>query len=139
MEAAGMATLIADGEGYDGVPDFAPYLKPRRLMDVLQPDIRRCGFVDQLTVNSAAEPVGAAVMPHNWGSHTGFLMALQIAKAVKNIPGAEDDRSTCDVFVPEGYEFRNGSYTVPDNPGLSHRVDESVYALKCQPHEIAVT
>jgi D-galactarolactone cycloisomerase len=138
MEAAGIATLIADGEGYDGVPDFAPFLKPRRLMDVLQPDIRRCGFIDELSVNRAAEPVGAAVMPHNWGSHTGFLMTLQIAKAVKNIPGAEDDRSTCDVFIPEGYEFRNGSYSVPDNPGLSHRVDESVYALKCQPKEIVV-
>jgi D-galactarolactone cycloisomerase len=139
MEEAGIATLIADGEGYDGIHDFAPYLKPKRLMDVLQADIRRCGFVDQLPVNRAAEPAGAVLMPHNWGSHTGFLMALQIAKAVKNIPGAEDDRSTCDVFVPEGYEFRGGSYSVPNNPGLSHRVDESVYALKCQPHEVVVS
>jgi D-galactarolactone cycloisomerase len=138
MEQAGIATLIADGEGYDGLSDFEPYLKSKRLMDVLQADIRRCGFLDQLPVNRAAEKAGAVVLPHNWGSHTGFLMALQIAKAMKNIPGAEDDRSTCDVFITEGYEFREGSYTVPDNPGLSYRIDESVYALKCQPKELVV-
>ena len=40
------------------------------------------------------------------------------------MPAAEDDRSTCDVLIPEGYEFRGGSYSVPDNPGLSVRVDE---------------
>ena len=77
-------------------------------------------------------------MPHNWGSQVGVLMALQMAKAVKNIPGVEDDRSTCDVFTTEGYEFRNGAYTVPNNPGLSHRIDEMVYTLKCKPREIVV-
>ena len=38
-------------------------------------------------------------------------------------PGAEDDRSTCDVFVTEGYEFRDGSFRIPNNPWIlaSHR------------------
>jgi D-galactarolactone cycloisomerase len=117
MERAGIRTLIADGESVDEAAEFDPYLKPRRLMDVLQSDIRRLGFLDNLAVAKMAEPPGAVVMPHNWGSHTGFLMALHMAKAVKNIPGAENDRSTCDVFVTEGYEFRDGSYTVPDKPG----------------------
>jgi len=139
MEKAGMRTLIADGENLDQPADFDPYLKPRRLMDVLQTDIRRCGFVDEIEVTRKAEPAGAVLMPHNWGSQTGVLMALQMAKAMKNIPGVEDDRSTCDVFTVEGYQFRNGAYTVPNNPGLSHRVDEAVYTLKCKPREIVVS
>lgn len=139
MRSAGIETLIADGEGYDQPADFDPYLKPRRLIDVLQPDIRRCGFLDILTVNRKAQPAGATVMPHNWGSHTGFLMALHMAKTNVNMPGAEDDRSTCDVFTTEGYEFRDGAYTVPDNPGLSHRIDEAVYALKCARNETVVS
>jgi len=139
MKTAGIQTLIADGESYDQPPQFDPYLKPRRLMDVLQPDIRHFGFLDELTVNRSAEPAGAVLMPHNWGSQVGVLMALQMAKAVKNIPGVEDDRSTCDVFTTEGYEFRNGAYTVPNNPGLSHRIDEMVYTLKCKPREIVVS
>jgi L-alanine-DL-glutamate epimerase-like enolase superfamily enzyme len=78
-------------------------------------------------------------MPHNWGSQTGVVMALQMAKAVRNIPGVEDDRSTCDIFTTEGYEFRDGAYTVPNNPGLSHRIDESVYAMKCRDKEVVVS
>src|SRR5262249_13790254 len=124
MNAAGMQTLIADGENFDQPTDFDPYLRPRRLIDVLQSDIRRCGFVDNMAVARRAEPAGAVVIPHNWGSQTGFLMALHMAKAIKNIPAAEDDRSTCDVFVPEGYDFRDGMYTVPAKPGLSHHIDE---------------
>ena len=139
MDKAGMRTKIADGESADQPGEFEPYLKPRRLMDVLQSDIRRFGFLDNLVVARNAEPAGAIVMPHNWGSHTGVLMALQMAKAVKNIPGVEDDRSTCDVFVAEGYEFKNGSYNVPDKPGLSHHIDESVYTMKCQANQVVVS
>ncbi len=139
MKEAGMQTLIADGEGYDQPEQFDPYLKPRRLMDVLQTDIRRCGFLDELAVTRKSEPAGAVLMPHNWGSQTGVLMALQMAKAVKNIPGVEDDRSTCDVFNLEGYEFRDGAYTVPKNPGLSYRIDEAVYALKCKSSQTIIT
>jgi len=62
-----------------------------------------------------------------------------MAKAVRNIPGVEDDRSTCDVFTVEGYQFRDGAYMVPDAPGLSHRIDESLYTLKCKPGEIVVS
>ena len=139
MEKAGMHTLIADGESTDQAADFDPYLKPRRLMDVLQPDIRRYGFLDSLAVTRKAEPAGAIVASHNWGSSTGFHMGLQISRAVKSIPGAEDDRSTCDVLISEGYEFRDGMYTVPAKPGLSQHIDESVYALKCKAGEVVVS
>jgi D-galactarolactone cycloisomerase len=139
MQKAGIQTLIADGESIDQAADFDSYLKPKRLMDVLQSDIRRFGFLDNLAVTRRAEPAGAVVMPHNWGSHTGFLMALHMAKAVKNIPGAEDDRSTCDVFTTDGYEFRDGSYTVSTKPGLSHHIDESVYAMKCEANQVVVS
>lgn len=138
MAKAGMKTLIADGESVDQPAKFEPYLKPKRLMDVLQPDIRRCGFLDTLAVSRLGEPVGATCMPHNWGSQVGMLMTLQMSKAVKNIPGMEDDRSTCDVFIAEGYDFHKGAYTVPDKPGLAIRIDESVYRLKCKPKETVV-
>jgi L-alanine-DL-glutamate epimerase-like enolase superfamily enzyme len=123
----------------DQAADFDPYLKPRRLMDVLQTDIRRCGFLDNLTASRNGAAAGAVTMPHNWGSHTGVLMALQMSKAVASIPGAEDDRSTCDVLVAEGYDFRDGMYTVPAKPGLSHHIDEAAYAMKCKANEVVVS
>jgi L-alanine-DL-glutamate epimerase-like enolase superfamily enzyme len=62
-------------------------------------------------------------------------MALQLAKACPGVTGVEDDRSTCDALVADGYSFRNGFYTVPDTPGLSLTVDEKTYKQKYQAKE----
>jgi hypothetical protein len=56
------------------------------------------------------------------GSQAGGLMRLQLAKAVRGVTAAEGDRSTCDVIITDGYDFRNGVYSVPDKPGFSIRV-----------------
>lgn len=135
MKAAGIKTLIADGESVDDQSAFQPYLGAERLIDVLQMDIRRGGFVDNASAARLGEESGAITVPHNWGSQVGGLMGLHIAKAVKAITAAEDDRSTCDVIQADGYEFRSGSYTVPDKPGMSISVDEKVYAAKCAGRE----
>jgi L-alanine-DL-glutamate epimerase-like enolase superfamily enzyme len=65
-------------------------------------------------------------------------MGLQISKAITNAIAAEDDRSTCDVILAEGYRFSNGSYTLPEEPGIGIRVDAKIYAEKCQARETVV-
>lgn len=134
----GIKTLIADGENFREARQFDPYLKPRRLMDVLQLDIRQGGFIGCRDLALRGEASGALTVPHNWGSQIGGLMGLQIAKAVKSIIAAEDDRSTCDVILADGYRFSNGYYTLPDEPGMGIRVDAKVYRDKCQAKEIVV-
>jgi L-alanine-DL-glutamate epimerase-like enolase superfamily enzyme len=138
MRHAGIHTRIADGESVRQASELTPYIEPEVLVDVLQMDIRTCGLLENAALAHRAGPLGAVCVPHNWGSQVGALMALQVAKAVTAIPLAEDDRSTCDVVVADGYDFRNGSYAVPDRPGLSIRVDEDVYRLKCKATEVAV-
>jgi L-alanine-DL-glutamate epimerase-like enolase superfamily enzyme len=138
LDQAGMATLIADGENASDIAFFEPYLKPRRLMDILQMDVRAGGLLDNRTLAHMGEAAGAVSIPHNWGSQIGGLMGLHLAKAVSNVVAAEDDRSTCDVVVAEGYEFRHGTYGLPETPGLSIRVDEDVYRLKCKPGEVLI-
>ena len=138
MEKAGMKTLIADGENVGDPRAFEPYLKPKRLLDVLQMDIRRGGFLGNLEMARLGEPAGAVSVPHNWASQIGGLMSLHMSKAVKSVIAAEDDRSTCDVIIAEGYVFKNSSYTVPDASGLGIRVDETVYKEKYQSKEIVV-
>lgn len=139
MRQAGIETLIADGENVGDVRAFEPYLRPRRLMDVLQMDMRRGGFLDCLEMARLGEAAGAISVPHNWASQVGLFMGLHLAKAVKNVAAAEDDRSTCDAIIAEGYQFRNGRYTVPDAPGLGIRVDESVYNGKYRAKEMVVS
>jgi L-alanine-DL-glutamate epimerase-like enolase superfamily enzyme len=139
MAKAGMQTLIADGENMRETQEFEPYLKPRRLMDVVQLDIRRGGFLKCRQLAGMAEAVGGVAMPHNWGSQIGVLMALQLSKACKGAAGAEDDRSTCDVIIADGYTFKNGTYSVPDAPGMNIRVDEKLYRERYQSKETVVT
>jgi L-alanine-DL-glutamate epimerase-like enolase superfamily enzyme len=138
MQKAGVRSLIADGESVRDRAVFDPYLRPRRLIDVLQMDIRVGGFLDNMAVGKMAEAVGAVAIPHNWASQIGGLMGLQVAKAVSGIPAAEDDRSTCDAIIAEGYVFRDGSYSVPDRPGMSIRIDESMYQKKYKAREVII-
>ncbi len=130
LTAAGLKTLIADGENLTQVEPFRPYVQPKRIIDVLQMDIRRGGFVGNQELARLGAPVGAVTVPHNWGSRIGFLMALHFAKAVPNVIAAEDDRSTCDVIVEDGYQYANGQYAVSDAPGLGIHVDVPVYDRK---------
>jgi D-galactarolactone cycloisomerase len=138
MQKGGIKTLIADGENVRQSSELTAYIEPKVLVDVLQMDIRTCGLLENAALARRAGPVGAVCIPHNWGSEVGGLMGLHLSKAVKAVPAAEDDRSTCDALIAEGYEFRGGSYALPDKPGLSLRVNEDVYRLKCKAAEVTV-
>jgi D-galactarolactone cycloisomerase len=139
MEKAGMKTLIADGENFRDPRAFSTYLEPRRLMDVLQLDIRRGGFLGCLEMARLGEPARALTIPHNWGSQVGVRMGLQLSKAAPSVPAAEDDRSSCDAIIAEKYVFKDGFYTVPDAPGLGIDLNEAVYRQNYQGKEIVVS
>jgi L-alanine-DL-glutamate epimerase-like enolase superfamily enzyme len=139
LAEAQINTLIADGEGWHEAAQFEPYLEPHRLVDVLQMDIRRGGFLGNLAVARIGEAAGAITVPHNWASQIGLFMGLQFAKAVGSAPLAEDDRSTCDVIEADGYRFEKGFYAVPSDPGLGIHVDSKVYDSKYKKYEMVVT
>ena len=61
----GMQTLIADGENLSRPEQFQAYLRPRRLIDVLQLDIRRGGFLG----NREAARLGAPERRFAHASH----------------------------------------------------------------------
>jgi L-alanine-DL-glutamate epimerase-like enolase superfamily enzyme len=138
MEAAGIRTLIADGETVGEVKRFEPYLRTPRLIDVVQMDIRRGGFLANLELAKMAKAAGAMPGPHNWGSQIGLFMGLHFAAAVENAAAAEDDRSRCDAIVAEGYSFNKGYYKASRAPGLGIRVDEAVYRRKYQAQETVI-
>ncbi len=139
MKQAGMRTIVADGENFTEADSFDPYLKPRRLMDIVQLDIRRGGFIEALKIARKAEAAGAVSIPHNWGSQVGLFMGLHLAKAVKVVAGAEDDRSTCDAVIAKGYKYANGAYTTSDEPGLGITVNKDVYREKYQAGETVIS
>ncbi len=137
MRQSGMKTYIADGEDMGSYVDLEPYMSPR-LIDVTQIDIRRAGFIGNREAAARGAKRGAWCVPHNWGSQIGGLMGLQLAKAVKPVIAAEDDRSRCDAIIADGYVFRDGHYRVPKTPGLGIRVDEKVYGEKYKGGEMVI-
>ena len=139
MEKAGIRAKIAEGENETEISAFLPYLKPRRLYDVVQMDIRRGGFLDNAELARVAAEAGAECVPHNWGAQIGGLMGLHLSRAVKSVPAAEDDRSVCDVVNVDGYEFRDGYYSVSDKPGLSLTVDRKLYEMKCSKAQVVIS
>ncbi len=138
MAGAGIKTLLALGEHMRDIHGFEPYLKPKRLIDVLQMDIRQGGFLDNLAVARMAAQFGAVAVQHNWASQIGNIMALHLSKATPNVPMAETDRSKSDVLIADGYRFENSSVTLPEKPGFAIGIDEQVYAHMCKPSEIVI-
>ena len=138
MRKAGIHTPIADGENMRAAKDFRPFLEPERLFDVMQLDIRTGGILECRAMSKMGEPHGAQAVPHNWGSQVGLLMSLHLAKTQKNIMGAEDDRSTCAALTARGYEFKDGAYTVSDEPGLGLEVNEDLYEAPAFPAKTVV-
>jgi L-alanine-DL-glutamate epimerase-like enolase superfamily enzyme len=139
LAEAKMSTLIADGENFRHASEFEPYLKPRRLMDVLQLDTRSGGFIANRESAWMGEAAGAVVIPHNWGSQIWHLMGLHLAKAMKTVTWAEDDRSSCDVIIPAGYSLGTGMQAVSNEPGLGIHVDPKVYETQCKPGERVIS
>jgi len=139
MGAAGLKTLLAAGEHVRDPQVFKPYLEPRRLMDVLQMDIRQGGFLDNIEVARLAAASGALAIQHNWASQIGSIMAMHLSKAVGAVPMVESDRSTSDVIQTEGFHFENGAMAVPAKAGLGIAIDEKAYELQCKASETVVS
>jgi L-alanine-DL-glutamate epimerase-like enolase superfamily enzyme len=139
LDGAGMATKLAAGEHMRDIHQFDPYLRPKRLMDAVQLDIRQGGFLDNAALAKAAGEVGSIAVPHNWASQIGVVMGLHLARAIPSVPMTECDRSTCDVLVADAFRFRDGAFETPSKPGLGIGIDEEVYKKKCQPSEIVVS
>jgi len=108
LDSAAIKTKLAAGEHMRDAQGFEPYLKPRRLMDVLQMDIRQGGFLDSAEVARVGVEAEGTACPHNWASQIGMIMCLHLAAAVRSIPMVESDRSTCDVLVADWFKFHNG-------------------------------
>lgn len=139
MTEEGIHTSIADGENLREPDAFKPYLKSPRAFDIVQMDIRVGGFLANRELARMAGAAGATSVPHNWGSEIGKYMGLHIAKTVKEVTAAEDDRSTCDVIQAVGYEFHQGYYTVSDSPGLGLTVRHDIYREKCAASETVIS
>lgn len=120
LHKEGLHIPIADGENIwneDMMEVFQDYCASR-VYSYIQPDIPTCGFSNILRIARMAEKYPhVKLIPHVWQSQMGLLMSNHIAKIQSNIPFVEDSRYNEHVMLAPGYEFDQGQWFVPEEPG----------------------
>jgi L-alanine-DL-glutamate epimerase-like enolase superfamily enzyme len=163
MKAAGLATLIADGEGR-GLVDFnAPELlagaEPAQvgasaplapaevllemvregIVDVLQWDVLAPGLSRWLEVAHLIEQWGRLAAPHHYGTHLGNYIGAQIGLSLPRFAFVEWDQATTPGIDAPGYAVVDGYVQVPDAPGLGLTLDDDRYGQAVKEGGFSVT
>jgi L-alanine-DL-glutamate epimerase-like enolase superfamily enzyme len=107
----------------------------RGRVDVLQPDLNRCGGLTELRrIGELAELHGALVCPHGWKTGITAAAACHFQAATPNAPliemlspGLYDSPLRRDLVHGEP-KLENGSFPLPMDPGLGIELDEEVVA-----------
>lgn len=131
MRDRGIKALIADGENKRLPAEMKSWVDAKAV-DILQGDMNLFGFEDILSEAAMAQPSGATVAPHNWGSLFGFYLQVQAGRAIPNFYRAEEDPLTSKAITTEGYRIRDGRISLPDAPGLGMNiVDAALPEVAC--------
>ncbi|HYH57333.1 MAG TPA: mandelate racemase/muconate lactonizing enzyme family protein [Anseongella sp.] len=108
---------IAEGEGMKELDHFDRYFEDG-VYNYLQPDMRTCGMSNILNLAGKAEKYPhVKIIPHNWQSQFGLVMSLHASKVSNKINFVEDDRFFTHALSLPKYQFRDGQWFVPDEPG----------------------
>jgi L-alanine-DL-glutamate epimerase-like enolase superfamily enzyme len=122
--AARAETRIGGGELASSLGECRAWLERGRV-DVLQPDVARCGGLTEMRrVADLAAMHGAGVVPHNWKTGINAAAARHLHAACPAVPMIEvlppalfDSPLRSELVRPEP-ELEGGTLPVPDAPGL---------------------
>jgi L-rhamnonate dehydratase len=122
--AGRVGTRVGGGEMAATVHECREWLREGGV-DVLQPDVSRCGGLTELRrIGELAELEGALVIPHGWKSGITAAAGLHFQLATQNAPYFEllhpalfDSPLRRDLVRPEP-EIRDGAIGAPTAPGL---------------------
>ncbi|MBM3724525.1 MAG: mandelate racemase/muconate lactonizing enzyme family protein [Acidobacteria bacterium] len=122
-------TPIAIGESYRTRFEMAAFFR-ERAVEVLQPDLGRCGITEGLRLAAMAAEAGIPVVPHlSIAFGPQIAAALQFAAATENCRLAEYNEAvleTANRFLERPIEILDAAYQVPDEPGLGIRLAEAL-------------
>ncbi|MEZ4736975.1 MAG: enolase C-terminal domain-like protein [Caldilineaceae bacterium] len=125
LQAEGIATLIADGEGL-AAPPLLEWVR-EGLVQVVQYDIHSYSFTAWLALGQQLDAWGVRSAPHHYGGHIGNYTAPHLAAAVEGFTFVEwDEASTPGIDAP-GYVVAEGTVRVPDAPGFGLTLDEAAF------------
>jgi galactonate dehydratase len=102
-------------------------------VDIVQPDLTNCGgILETVKIAAWAESYYVMVAPHNVGGPVSTAAALHVAARTPNFKILEHFNDFADAFVkaaaPGNPEVIDGTFAVPEAPGLGVTLDEEVVA-----------
>lgn len=121
LEAEGLATLIADGEGLAS-PRLLDWAQ-RGVIDVVQYDIIDRGLSGWVRTGEQLDGWGARMAPHIYGSIFGPFACAHLAAAVDGFEFVEWDQISTPGFDTSGYRIKEGHLEVPESPGFGLELD----------------
>jgi len=122
-------TRIACGEQEATEWGFQELIERGRI-DVLQPDLTRCGgFTVARKIVHMAERANRLVIPHSWSSDLLTAASLHLAAFQRRAPFVEFSTSQgplSRLLVKEPLRMKDGFLRVPEAPGLGMEVNDAV-------------
>ncbi len=125
MQANGIATLIADGEG-DASPRLMDWARDG-IVDVLQYDYMDRGFTDWLALGKQLDEWRVRSAPHHYGGHVGNYLCAHFAAAIQGFTFVEWDEAATPGIQAPGYAVVDGQVQVPTQPGFGLQLDEDAF------------
>jgi galactonate dehydratase len=127
-----VAVPVATGERIHVRHEFRELLE-LQAADVIQPDVTMCGGLLEIRKLAAwAEAYYVLVAPHNVGGPVSTAACLHLAACMPNFTILEHFNDFADPYVkaaaPGNPEVVEGSFALPQGPGLGVSLDEDVIA-----------
>ena len=118
---------VAAGEQVATVWDFERFIG-EGCVDVIQPDLSRCGGVSVATkVAAMAEQAGIDLVPHSWLTHLLTGYSLQLIATLPRARFVEFNVSQSPLtagITRTGFALdEDGMVSIPDTPGIGVEVD----------------
>ena len=104
----------------------------KQAMDIIQPDLRRCGgFTEGRKISALAQAAGITVIPHAYGAtHIHFALADAAIPMIEYFPlpiwDELPDSEVQAIFVGEP-QPANGRVSIDPLPGLGVKVNEAIF------------
>jgi len=125
LQTEGIATLIADGEGWAAQPllDWAR----EGLVEVVQYDIHSHSFTQWLALGQQLDAWGVRSAPHHYGGHIGNYTTAHLGAAVDHFTFVEWDEVSTPGLAAPGYGITEGQVVVPNTPGFGMTLDDALF------------
>lgn len=125
LDAQGINTLIADGEGWaaTALMDWAR----DGFVEVVQYDIFSHGFSNWLRTGAQLDAWGVRTAPHHYGRHLGNYVSGHLARAIRGFTFVEWDETTTPGIDGSAYRVEEGHAIIPNLPGFGLTLDDQVF------------